>query len=304
MLAAWLAARLRAFGRARHAGTEWVFTPVPSLPADLPRWHWGAVCLTWLWALGHHTYGVVLGWVPLLALSLEVGIWGIDPLRAATLPRLLTMLQLGAVATYACFLLMAMSGVRGYAWAWQSKTWPSVAHFHRVQQRWTTWGIGVLGLGLCLVALTGFLDRPPRMSNRPILAHLQWQGAPTTVPPSVNGFFVPAPDGTVVAVTSAQGLSGSRPPSQQAHWLDLRTQAPVATGAMRWGPLAHGLLLMPVEAVEAQGLANRVLALDTRVRPLAGEPVWLPMGDGAAEWGFQPVQGTLGGCPKKNQQAL
>jgi hypothetical protein len=76
MLAAWLAARLRAFGRARHAGTEWVFTPVPSLPADLPRWHWGAVCLTWLWALGHHTYGVVLGWVPLLALSLAVGIWG------------------------------------------------------------------------------------------------------------------------------------------------------------------------------------------------------------------------------------
>jgi hypothetical protein len=62
---------------------------------------------------------------------------------------------------------------------------------------------------------------------------------------------------------------------------------------MRWGPLAHGLLLMPVEAVEAQGLANRVLALDTRVRPLAGEPVWLPMGDGAAEWGFQPVQGTV-----------
>src|SRR5262249_13457914 len=51
LLTAWLAARLSALERTRRTGTAWGLAPGMSTPAGLPRWHWGAVCLPWLWAL-------------------------------------------------------------------------------------------------------------------------------------------------------------------------------------------------------------------------------------------------------------
>ena len=328
MLMAWLAARLRAFGRVRGMGTAWIAAPATPVPPDLSGWNWGAVFLTWLWALRHKTYGVVLGCLPLLTLSLAIGLWGmlhalpnilgwfvpflglslvfpwlvpvfvlslalgiwrLDPLIVATPPRLLTLLVLGALAAYGYALLLTLLGRRGSAWAWQAKPWASETHFHRVQRRWAVGGVGGLVLGFALVALTGFLDRPPQLPPQPFLLVPQVQGAQSAPVPCLAG-LVQAPAGGVVAVTCQQILVGSAAPVHAVQWLTLSSQAPLATSTTSWGLPRHGVLLlpMPLPGPEVQGLT-----LETRTRLLLGEPIWFPNRDATAPGGYELVPGAV-----------
>ena len=345
MLAAGLAARLSTFGRARGAGVAGAAVSATPVPPTLPHWNWGAVFLPWLWALRYKAYGVFWGWVPVLALSLAIGLWGIthmlhsilgwfvpllvlslvfpwlvpflvlslalevwglDSLRAATPLPLLTMLVLGAVATYACALLLPFSGRRGNAWAWQAQPWMSEAQFHRVQQRWATWGLGGLTLGLCLVALTGFLAFPPVAPHHPILFQpiFRWADATETRGGIASFILVPAgsaPPGAMVAVTKVPGLQGHTTPLRDVHGVDIRSQALVATFTRSWGRPGDGPTFKPLDLTSdyflmlADTAIPRTLALelDARAQPLVGERIWFPNRTSAAKVGYQLVSGTV-----------
>lgn len=323
LLAAWLATHL--CPSRRGWGADGMRIPVP---ARLPRWHWGACCVPWLWGLYHKTYGLVLGCVPLLGLSLAiavwglthklhhifwwfgplclltllcpwsvpwlllsvvVGVWGIGWLTPATPPWGMPLLILSGVTLYALALLLALVGTNGHAWASARLTWSSDAHYQRVQQRWTRWGGGGLLFGFALVALMGFLDRPPQRPPQPFLLVPQEQGARSAPVPCLAG-LVQAPAGGVVAVTCEQALVAPPAPVRAVQWLTLSSQAPLAMSTTSWGLPHHGVLLlpMPLPGPEVQGLT-----LETRTRLLLGERIWFPNRDATAQGGYQLVPGVV-----------
>lgn len=85
------------------------------LPDGVAGWSWGAFWWNWIWAIGNRT------WIGLLALVPYVG-----------------------------FIMAFALGFKGREWAWRNKRWDDLAHFNRVQRRWS-----VAALVLVLVALLG-----------------------------------------------------------------------------------------------------------------------------------------------------
>ena len=79
------------------------------VPDGIKGWHWGAFLFNWIWAIGNKT------WIGLLAFIPYVG-----------------------------FIMAIILGIKGREWAWRNKEWESEAHFHRVQKKWTQWGVGII----------------------------------------------------------------------------------------------------------------------------------------------------------------
>ena len=124
-------------------------------------------------------------------------------------------------------------------------------------------------------------------------------GAPTH---QGTGFFTKAPDGRVAAVTSAHFLDRHGSALLEARWLDIRTQTPVATCKLSWGPpgndgtdtptldLRRDYLLMPVQDRVPD---EQVLELDPRAKPEVKERIWFPDKDKAVPSGYRVVTGTV-----------
>jgi hypothetical protein len=124
-------------------------------------------------------------------------------------------------------------------------------------------------------------------------------GAPTH---QGTGFFATAPDGRVAAITSSHFLDRHGPALLEARWLDIRTQAPVATFKLSWGPpgtgstdtptldLRRDYLLLPVQDRVPGDL---VLELDPRAQPEVKERIWFPNKDKTAPLGYRLVTGTV-----------
>jgi hypothetical protein len=97
------------------------------VPIGVAGWSWGAFCLNWVWAISNRT------WIGLFALTPYLGI-----------------------------VVAIILGVKGREWAWQNRRWDSLAHFNRVQRRWSIWGaclllIPVIGI-LAAVAIPMYTD--------------------------------------------------------------------------------------------------------------------------------------------------
>jgi hypothetical protein len=146
------------------------------------------------------------------------------------------------------------------------------------------------------------LQPPSPPPDKPILFQplFIWRtGRPT---PQGTGFFAKAPDERVAAVTSSHFLDLHGPALLEARWLDIRTQAPVATFKLSWGPpgtggtatptldLRQDYLLLPVQD---RVPGDQVLELDPRAQPEVGERIWFPNKDKTAPLGYQMVTGTV-----------
>jgi hypothetical protein len=117
-----------------------------------------------------------------------------------------------------------------------------------------------------------------------------------------TGFFTKTPDGRVAAVTSAHLIDPQGPTLLEARWLDVRTEALVATFTRSWGQPGRGgtddpsydlrsdYLLLPVEVMISP---ERILELDSRPLPDLRERVWFPNKDRTAPPGYRIVNGTV-----------
>jgi hypothetical protein len=161
---------------------------------------------------------------------------------------------------------------------------------------------GIPGLLLCfflLIPESAAAFNPP---DKPILFQPMfiWRtGAPTH---QGTGFFAKAPDGRVAAITSSHFLDMHGPALLEARWLDIRTQAPVATFKLSWGPpgagstdtptldLRRDYLLLPVQD---RVPGDQVLELDPRAQPEVRERIWFPNKDKTAPLGYRVVTGTV-----------
>jgi hypothetical protein len=119
---------------------------------------------------------------------------------------------------------------------------------------------GIFGVLLCFFLHTPESTAAFNPPDKPILFQPMfiWRtGAPTH---QGTGFFAKAPDGRVAAITSSHFLNMHGPALLEARWLDIRTQAPVATFKLSWGPpgtgctdtptldLRRDYLLLPVQS--------------------------------------------------------
>jgi hypothetical protein len=123
-----------------------------------------------------------------------------------------------------------------------------------------------------------------------------------------TGFFARAPDGRVVAVTSAHLVDPQGPALLEARWLDLRTGNPVAVLTRSWGPPGKGgtdtptsdlrsdYLLLPVQVPIPP---DQVLELDPRPTPEIQERVWFPNKDQSAPLGYRLVAGAVAAAAVK-----
>jgi len=93
-------------------------TPGPGTPERLPEgvagWSWGGFVFSWIWAIPNRTWWGLLGLVPGIGLVVRV-----------------------------------MLGLKGRQAAWRNGRWDSVAHFRRVQRRWSM----AAGVAVALVAI-------------------------------------------------------------------------------------------------------------------------------------------------------
>jgi len=109
------------------------------LPEGVAGWSWGAFLLSWIWAIGNRTWWGLLGLIPGVGLVVRV-----------------------------------VLGMNGRRWAWRNRRWDSVAHFNRVQRRWSVAGavVGLAVAGLvAAVALPIHQDRQLRQELETALAH-------------------------------------------------------------------------------------------------------------------------------------
>jgi DNA-directed RNA polymerase subunit RPC12/RpoP len=98
-------------------------TAVPAAHSEVPpevmRWNWGAFFWTWIWSIFN---GV---WIGLLALLPFLNI-----------------------------IMVFVLGAKGSEWAWKTGRWQSVAHFKRVQKKWSIAGLIMVLLTLAYFVLT------------------------------------------------------------------------------------------------------------------------------------------------------
>lgn len=88
------------------------------IPDGIKGWSWGAFLLTPIWAIGNRTWIGLLGLVP-----------------------------------YVGFIMAFVLGFKGREWAWKNKEWESVEHFHRVQKKWSFWGVMIF-LGVFIIGIS------------------------------------------------------------------------------------------------------------------------------------------------------
>jgi hypothetical protein len=153
--------------------------------------------------------------------------------------------------------------------------------------------------------------------NKPILFQplFIWDGPENTY--QGTGFFAKAPNGKVVAVTSAHFLDRDGPRLLEARWIGLGTEMPIATFAKSWGlpgtegqftpgtrpgalpiiDLRSDYLLLPAPESIPHELVQE---LDIRVKPASDETVWFPNKDPSAGLGYQLVTGKVIGADGKN----
>lgn len=189
------------------------------LPEGVAAWSWGAFLLSWIWAIGNRTWWGLLGLVPGVGLVVRV-----------------------------------VLGMHGRRWAWQNRRWDSVAHFQRVQRRWSLAG-ALLALALAgivaAVALPIHQDRQLRQELETAYLHAQKAAQavgsyaeskrtlPRTVgetgfgeppPASVQGLAIDPRSGELKVTVSAASLRGKG---------FLLRPTTGADGAVRWRCL-HG----------------------------------------------------------------
>ena len=105
-----------------------------ALPEGVAGWSWGAFVFSWIWAIGNRTWIGLLGLIPGVGLVVRV-----------------------------------VLGLKGRQLAWRNRRWDSVAHFNRVQRRWSiAAGVFLLASLVAIAAAVGL----PLYQDRQVKAGL------------------------------------------------------------------------------------------------------------------------------------
>lgn len=108
-----------------------------SEPLNLSKWSWGAFTLSWIWGVFNGCWWMFLvkavfwlfyflfWWVPFMAIFLSV-------------------IELGVSVLF---------GVKGTEWAWNNRSWSSIADFNQTQDVWNKVGLVLFILGIVSTVL-------------------------------------------------------------------------------------------------------------------------------------------------------
>ena len=108
-----------------------------AVPDGIRRWNWGAFLIPWIWAIGNNV------WIGLLALAAAAGL--ITETVLSWNGIVLPCEGVLAVLFLLTWLVLAIVlGIKGNAWAWQSRKWRSVESFRRAQRVWAYVGVVVV----------------------------------------------------------------------------------------------------------------------------------------------------------------
>ena len=108
-----------------------------TVPDGIKRWNWGAFLIPWIWAIGNKV------WIGLLALVAAAGLMTENVLSWNDI--VLPCEGVLAVLFLLTWLVLAIVlGIKGNAWAWQSRKWRSVESFRRAQRIWAYVGLVVV----------------------------------------------------------------------------------------------------------------------------------------------------------------
>jgi hypothetical protein len=91
---------------------------VPEIPDEIKGWNWGAFGVTFIWGIAHRRWIVFLMVIPFVNLIVRI-----------------------------------IAGMKGNEWAWKSNKWQSIEEFKSVQNKWKSWGIAIMVLGILLNVL-------------------------------------------------------------------------------------------------------------------------------------------------------
>ncbi|WP_182988219.1 pilin [Massilia sp. Se16.2.3] len=170
-----------------------------ALPDGVARWSWGGFVFSWIWAVCNGN------WIGLLALFPGIG-----------------------------FVMRIVLGVNGRKWAWQNRRWDSVAHFNRVQRRWSiaalVFGLAIPGIGIVaavaipmyqdsqyrapLAAAHGYANEAAQAVGRHIAAHralprdLDEAGFRAPLPASVDHLAIDPRSGQLLVTVNVGRLRG------------------------------------------------------------------------------------------------
>lgn len=106
-------------------------------PLNLSKWSWGAFALSWIWGFFNGCWWIFL--IKLGFLVLTVILWWV-PL--ATL--LISFIELGVNIIF---------GVKGTEWAWNNRSWTSIASFMQTQDVWNKVGLALFIAGIVVTVL-------------------------------------------------------------------------------------------------------------------------------------------------------
>ncbi len=129
----------------------------------------------------------------------------------------------------------------------------------------------------------------------------KFEWADSTTTHQGTGSFVRAPNGSVVALTSAHFINFFGPKLVQASWLDIKTKQPIATFTCSWGIPGREGCYAPMDlrsdylmlVVEGEIPATSVLEIDDREIAEVDERVWFPNKNPQAPLGYERIDGKI-----------
>ena len=104
---------------------------------NLSKWSWGAFALSWIWGFFNGCWWIFL--IKLCFLIMTVLLWWL-PLATV----IISILELGVIILF---------GVKGTEWAWNNRSWTSIANFKQTQDIWNKVGLALFIAGIILSIL-------------------------------------------------------------------------------------------------------------------------------------------------------
>lgn len=114
--------------KCKHCG-EWIESTekqCTKTPKYLRRWNWGAFGFGWLWGLCNGIYWPLIVFLIIISI-LIVGVVILDDIAGVILLSVVILYKL---------IVGIILGIKGNKWAWEKRTWKSIAYFLKVQRRW------------------------------------------------------------------------------------------------------------------------------------------------------------------------
>lgn len=124
----------RPIGTIVDVGTSMSKQVETTKPLHLSRWSWGAFVLSWIWGIFNGCWWMLL---------IKLGTFLLGALAAFIpfAPILVTLMD---------FCISIFFGVKGTEWAWNNRSWNSIADFNQTQDTWNKVGLILFILGIVL----------------------------------------------------------------------------------------------------------------------------------------------------------